>query len=426
MLISKPSLCVILLFVSVHSVPSISSSPQEQLSQKPDNVPSNEALSFISRFMQNGGIMNMVNKMFIMDDTKSKMDSGDATQHQPESSFSIDSAPSQINDSKQWKSLLLGPRGVLTEIFNQVKDKMQSQYSEDMQKMTNIKQEKQHDMSPEQLNFARVFETFMQKAGKGNFDEPLPELPFIGICNRLNCGDIYKAVDEFRKSDFFSNFQTAMGLIHDPKGWDIIGKVLENPELIEDFTNKNKIDSTDMKPDELSGFGTDFSSSVDGTPEKAQGKEEKLPPISSNLDYYSALEHVKPEDEDVIDIIEPVDAVTPARKSINTPSSPKIFEKKFKEEPLPTISENIDDYEVQITKEETIPVNKEGPTYTDKNLRPETTTPHYQARSTQGIATSKFEPSSLRTPFPPIEPVRLVPRTNFRQNNDYYAMYYDT
>lgn len=49
----------------------------------------------------------------------------------------------------------------------------------------------------------------MQKAKTGNFDEPLPELPFIGICNRLNCGDIYKAVDEFRKSDMFSNFQVS-------------------------------------------------------------------------------------------------------------------------------------------------------------------------------------------------------------------------
>lgn len=47
----------------------------------------------------------------------------------------------------------------------------------------------------------------MQKAKTGNFDEPMPELPFIGICNRLNCGDVYKAVDEFRKSEFFSNFQ---------------------------------------------------------------------------------------------------------------------------------------------------------------------------------------------------------------------------
>ena len=56
-------------------------------------------------------------------------------------------------------------------------------------------------------DFAKIVDSLLKKTDSGNFDEPLPEIPFIGICNRLSCGDIYKAIDEFRKSDLFSNFQ---------------------------------------------------------------------------------------------------------------------------------------------------------------------------------------------------------------------------
>jgi hypothetical protein len=80
-------------------------------------------------------------------------------------------------------------------------------------------------------DFTRIVESLFKKeggggrgGGNGNFEEPLPELPLIGICNRLNCGDIYKAIDDFRKSDLFTNFQTAISLMHDPKGWDLIGE----------------------------------------------------------------------------------------------------------------------------------------------------------------------------------------------------------
>jgi hypothetical protein len=55
--------------------------------------------------------------------------------------------------------------------------------------------------------FAKILEQLLHKAQTGDFDEPLPEIPFIGICDRLSCADIYKALDEFRKSEFFSNFQ---------------------------------------------------------------------------------------------------------------------------------------------------------------------------------------------------------------------------
>ncbi|CAD5229215.1 unnamed protein product [Bursaphelenchus okinawaensis] len=436
MLISKLLLLSTgLLFVS--AVPNLSSTPEEQLSQKPslNDARPNEALSFISRFMQNGGIMNMVSKMLNLADQKQQADQVKKEMEEPpQSAFSIDSSPSQIDDSKQWKSVLLGPRGLLTEIFNQVKDKMQNQYNEDMHKInTKVQQEQQQDMSPEQLNFAKVFETFMQKAGKGNFDEPLPELPFIGICNRLNCGDIYKAVDEFRKSDFFSNFQTAMSLIHDPKGWDIIGKVLENPELIEDFT-KHKVDTTDIKTDELSGFGTDFSPSIDGTAEHV-GKE--LPQISSNLDYYSAVEKVKPEDEDYVDVEEKHKSET--KSMANGAQKTEFASKMFKEEPLPMISENIDEYEVHVDKEETIKLDKEE-TVVNKNMKVdkedtigleekisnENLIPNtIQTTTTQTSTTVKLQQTTPKPPAPPVEPVKMVPSRNFRRNDDYYAMYYD-
>lgn len=61
-------------------------------------------------------------------------------------------------------------------------------------------------------DFTKILDKLLQNAEKGNFDEPLPEIPFIGICNRLSCADIYKALDEFRKSEFFSNFQVSEGI----------------------------------------------------------------------------------------------------------------------------------------------------------------------------------------------------------------------
>ncbi|KAI6244001.1 hypothetical protein M3Y99_00068900 [Aphelenchoides fujianensis] len=95
----------------------------------------------------------------------------------------------------EWKSILLGPKGILTSVFNEFKNKKLQE------------REKAKELQQQQ-----------PEAKSGNFDEPLPELPFIGICNRLSCGDIYKAVDEFRKSDAFGNLQTALSLLSDEKG----------------------------------------------------------------------------------------------------------------------------------------------------------------------------------------------------------------
>ena len=69
----------------------------------------------------------------------------------------------------------------------------------------------------------------------------MQELPFIGICNRISCGDLYKPSINFVKvsaglraaarnaalfaiaGEFFSNFQISISLLHDPKGLDVIG-----------------------------------------------------------------------------------------------------------------------------------------------------------------------------------------------------------
>jgi hypothetical protein len=130
-------------------------------------------------------------------------------------------------------------------------------------------------------------------------------LPFIGICNRISCGDIYKAVDEFRKSEFFSNFQTAISLLHDPKGLDIIGDLLANPELIENYVSgKNggtlpgvvsgakTVNKTakDEVTKEDGDFGIDFSAVEDGKPIELEKKpDHEMPVISANMDYYSSV-----------------------------------------------------------------------------------------------------------------------------------------
>ena len=120
----------------------------------------------------------------------------------------------------EWKSTLFGPKGMLTEVFRFVNEKRK----QDFQKAA----QPQADLPPppgalvpaaagggagggaNNFDFAKIFESLI-KSGNNGFDEPkIPELPFIGICNRLNCGDIYKAVDQFKKSEMFSNFQVCL------------------------------------------------------------------------------------------------------------------------------------------------------------------------------------------------------------------------
>ncbi|KAF8384677.1 hypothetical protein PRIPAC_73819 [Pristionchus pacificus] len=150
-----------------------------------------------------------------------------------------------IND-EGFTQLLFGEKGVLTNVFH-VMDAQRQNEQATMAEAARRSQADPGNVKIKDMDFAKVFDALLMGGQKKNeFGEPGPELPenllkngdlqFLGICNRLSCGDIYKAIDEFRRSDFFSNFQTALQLIQDPKGWEILGKMLSNPELIAQFT----------------------------------------------------------------------------------------------------------------------------------------------------------------------------------------------
>uniref|UniRef100_A0A0N4UJU7 EF-hand domain-containing protein n=1 Tax=Dracunculus medinensis TaxID=318479 RepID=A0A0N4UJU7_DRAME len=188
---------------------------------------------------------------------------------------------------EDWGKTLFGPKGILTALFKVI-DGMQ-------------KRNKMHDVKP--IDFAKFFDAFLINSKEG-FD-PLIELPeFLGICNRLSCGDIYKAIDQFRKSELFSNFQTALQLIQDPKGWEIIGEFLSNPDMIAQFTGdgllgnlfgsslSNSKGSEKITPED-GDFGTDFSSLVGSKPFKERKPTpEEWPEIAENVDsedYYNAV-----------------------------------------------------------------------------------------------------------------------------------------
>uniref|UniRef100_A0A0M3HG17 STI1 domain-containing protein n=1 Tax=Ascaris lumbricoides TaxID=6252 RepID=A0A0M3HG17_ASCLU len=204
----------------------------------------------------------------------------------------------------------------------------------------------------------------------------------MGLCNRLSCGDIYKAIDQFRKSEFFSNFQTAMQLIQDPKGWEIIGDLLSNPDLIAQFTggsgglekllgsvttsvsSQTKTDKTSKSRRPPTGNLHKSLSVLISIPfpqvcehvnfefkrgminERKPNKEKKptaeeLPEIAENVDetdYYNAIESGIDELEQIggeIETVEKPDEIAP-------PLSKNIDGEK-KEEELPEISESIDE-----------------------------------------------------------------------------------
>ncbi|GMR29831.1 hypothetical protein PMAYCL1PPCAC_00026, partial [Pristionchus mayeri] len=134
--------------------------------------------------------------------------------------------------------LLFGEKGVLTNVFQVMDAKRQNDQATMAEAARRATQADPGNAKIKDMDFGKVFDALLMGSQKKNeFGEPGPELPeFLGICNRLSCGDIYKAIDEFRRSDFFSNFQTALQLMQDPKGWEILGKMLSNPELIAQFT----------------------------------------------------------------------------------------------------------------------------------------------------------------------------------------------
>uniref|UniRef100_A0A914NGQ5 Uncharacterized protein n=1 Tax=Meloidogyne incognita TaxID=6306 RepID=A0A914NGQ5_MELIC len=143
-------------------------------------------------------------------------------------------------NNKEWKNSLFGKSGLLTEIFNFVNDKRK----EEIAKQTKLNSSPILISTNNNNNdFTKILDVLLSSPQQnGKFEEPqLPEIPFLGICNRISCADIYKALDEFKRSEFFSNFQTAISLLNDPKGFDMIGELLANPDLLETFTGPESI-----------------------------------------------------------------------------------------------------------------------------------------------------------------------------------------
>uniref|UniRef100_A0A0R3QNC0 Uncharacterized protein n=1 Tax=Brugia timori TaxID=42155 RepID=A0A0R3QNC0_9BILA len=238
-----------------------------------------------------------------------------------------------------WSELLFGPRGVLTAVFHILDDRRK--ITEKIRDRTTIIKNSynnkqttdtyhQSDLSllpdflidAKPIDFAKIFESFLT-GSKGNFDERIFNLPeILGICNRLSCGDIYKAIDAFRKSEFFINFQTALQLIQDPKGWEILGDLISNPDLIAQFmngaggakgdrgsienlfgsitrTSKSSKNNTKEIGPEDGDIGIDFSKMIENGNSGYGNKFEKskkptveeLPEIAENIDaidYYNA------------------------------------------------------------------------------------------------------------------------------------------
>uniref|UniRef100_A0A914N432 Uncharacterized protein n=1 Tax=Meloidogyne incognita TaxID=6306 RepID=A0A914N432_MELIC len=262
-------------------------------------------------------------------------------------------------NNKEWKNSLFGKSGLLTEIFNFVNDKRK----EEIAKQTKLNSSPILISNNNNNNndFTKILDVLLSSPQQnGKFEEPqLPEIPFLGICNRISCADIYKALDEFKRSEFFSNFQTAISLLNDPKGFDMIGELLANPDLLETFTgpesisqlfgkgnnnNKNKkefikgeeklIEIAENKDDE--NIGIDFSSINEETNKpkilfSIDGKNKK------SEDYYSNLEEERNEGKEKINL-----KIPKIIKEENLRNEEKKKEEKGKNIELPEIAESID------------------------------------------------------------------------------------
>ncbi|VDM39100.1 unnamed protein product [Toxocara canis] len=408
------------------------------------------------------------------------------------------SASQKSLKEEAWAETLFGPQGVLTAIFHMIDDRQKHKEprgSEDARRSIEINptNTQQHDLpsfldmdffkNAKPIDFAKIFQAFLSNS-QGDFGDPISELPeFLGICNRLSCGDIYKAIDQFRKSEFFSNFQTAMQLIQDPKGWEIIGDLLSNPELIAQFTNgsggiekllgsvtsatrtkpktgKNSTgrrSSTDIDPGD-GDLGTDFSEMVNEKkpPKEKKPTAEELPEIAENIDgtdyynavglacYYEKADNVESGIDEFEQISSAVETVEKPDEVVPISLSKETVDRMEKEELL-EISESIDEIgetSIRIDGTDTLVIDKGGsvgekttkikyPTYT---LSPHPTRMYL----TRTYPTRTYSSSSQRTTATPtttrrswgavnrVTPPGMRTTTkNFRKDSDYYSMYYD-
>ncbi|VDM97064.1 unnamed protein product [Thelazia callipaeda] len=296
------------------------------------------------------------------------------------------------------------------------------------------------------IDFAKVLETFLA-GSKGNFDDSIYNLPeLLGLCNRLSCGDIYKAIDEFRKSEFFTNFQIALQLIQDPKGWEILGDLISNPDFIQKFIGggeeKGVGSGLEKITPEDGDIGIDFSELVKSNSSQfikvKKPTIEELPEIAENIDatdYYNALENGADLDnfEEITKPDElPVTAAPTITKVPELSIIPKII--------MPGIAENIDETEqTKITIDMTTP---EAINFSERRIAANTSKPEilrstttFQVSTKRGTSITKNLVTTTHRPSKTISTTKIahltsIPRVrtttkNFREESDYYAMYYD-
>ncbi|CCD61844.1 DUF148 domain-containing protein [Caenorhabditis elegans] len=384
---------------------------------------------------------------------------------------SNDAPPETQSAKDEAAQILFGERGILTGIFRM------------MDQQRKVQMAPQHDISVAADNgkignpdFKKIIDTLVSgSASKGELGDHATELPeVLGICNRLSCGDIYKVIDKFRKSEMFSNFQTALTLVNDPNGWETIGKLLSNPELIAQFTagsgmeelfgsalgtaekesklNRNK--NSKIMPED-GDFGIDFSE--DGENEnitKTIGKTDTKIDFSvdkkGSEDYYSEIANVGDESEEEVIVDQ---TLPPSTKITKSAAGTTDFNEK-----LPPVSFSIDGGGEENENEETetvmtaeLPpkpprvlkrIHAGGPTDTKDGVQPASvtrisfastaspttystsTTPFFRpVLTTRPVTTTTWRTTRRITTT--TKPTTTTTLRNYRKDNDYYAMYYD-
>uniref|UniRef100_A0A0K0E3T5 Rhoptry neck protein 12 n=1 Tax=Strongyloides stercoralis TaxID=6248 RepID=A0A0K0E3T5_STRER len=225
-----------------------------------------------------------------------------------EETINKDEDLSYLISKEHWEKLLFGPTGLLTGIMKQFKEVRKQELAKARSANTHTVSDSANSQVGSQKDpFTKIVEAIFTSPKDKEFNEPLPELPLIGVCNRLNCGQIYNAIDSFRRSEMFSNLQTAVSLMGDEKGLDMLTDFISNPQLIAQFTAgggetlakmfgmggttlSGKTENKTIKEDEL---GTDLSELIDGNGKEIKiNKQDKtgLPEIAENIDYYSSVD----------------------------------------------------------------------------------------------------------------------------------------
>lgn len=124
---------------------------------------------------------------------------------------------------------------------------------------------------------------FLQKLSKNlaarheTNGDPLRDLDLtqIGLCNRITCGDLYKIIDEFRNSELYTSLKTMLYLMQDDNGLQVILSSLNDPQLINNLFDKDKLSLLKIKVD-----GIDKES-----PKRLIDKSRFEKNVDSKLDY---------------------------------------------------------------------------------------------------------------------------------------------